>query len=75
MGDTEGSSQSLMLEIEKRVYFGRYLEFRTDKIDDKLDVAIGYWAWIDADAFKEHRYIERVLITSDALYLREQWTI
>lgn len=39
-GNTEDSTQSLMLRMEKKKYFGRYLECRIDKTDGKLDVAI-----------------------------------
>lgn len=68
--------------MERREYYGRYLVCRIDKIDDKLDVGIerricvsDQWAWVDGDAFKENKYIERFWITSDTLHLREQWTI
>lgn len=40
MGDTEGSSQSLVLGVERREYFGRSLKSGTDKIDDKLGVGV-----------------------------------
>lgn len=39
-GNTEGPTQSLVLRMEKRKYFARYLECGIDKIDGKLDVGI-----------------------------------